>query len=206
MRTRLAARLAQQRSKRQEWRRAVNTWNSIAWFPICVGLTAAGLVVSYFIWRRRGVRPAIRMGAWSLVPLALYLTGSILLVGRIGSAVVQFAQSFVFSPKTWSGVVLLGVTVLILLVTGGIPLLTSSRRRAKKKELKKAGQGQGGQAATTTGGAVALPARQGDRATVDVGSPEPSKVRASKRGKGGGSDDDGLDPEIAAILRRRGIS
>ena len=182
----------------------MNTWNSIAWFPICVGLTAAGLVLSYFIFRRRGMRPAIRVGAWSLVPLALYLTGSILLVGRIGSAVVQFAQSFVFSPKTWSGVVLLGLTVLILLVTGGIPLLTSGRRRAKKKELKKAGQD--GQAATTAGSAVALPARQGDRATVDVGSPEPSKVRAGKRGKGGGSDDDGLDPEIAAILRRRGIS
>jgi Ni/Fe-hydrogenase subunit HybB-like protein len=185
---------------------AVNTWNSIAWFPICVGLTAAGLVLSYFIFRRRGVRPAIRVGAWSLVPLALYLTGSILLVGRIGSAVVQFAQSFVFSPKTWSGVVLLGLTVLILLVTGGIPLLTSSRRRAKKRELKKAGQGgQAGKAATTAGSAVALPASQGNRATVETRAPEPSKVRAGKRGKDS-SDDDGLDPEIAAILRRRGIS
>jgi hypothetical protein len=182
----------------------VNTWNSIAWFPICVGLTGAGLVLSYFMWRRRGLRPAIRVGAWSLVPLALYLTGSILLVGRIGSAVVQFAQSFVFSPKTWSGVVLLGLTVLILLVTGGIPLVTSSRRRAKKKELKKAGQGT--QAATKAGGAVAVQNRQGDRAAVEPAAPEPAKVRAGKRGKGGSDDDDGLDPDVAAILRRRGIS
>jgi Ni/Fe-hydrogenase subunit HybB-like protein len=182
----------------------VNTWNSIAWFPICVGLTAAGLVLSWYIWRRRGLRPAIRVGAWSLVPLALYLTGSILLFGRMGSAVVQFAQSFVFSPKTWAGVVLLGLTVLILLVTGGIPLLTSGRRRAKKKELRKAGQGT--QAATEAGSAVALPTRLGDRAAVEARSPEPSKARAGKRGRGGGSDDDGLDPDVAAILRRRGIT
>jgi hypothetical protein len=182
---------------------AVNTWNSITWFPICVGLTAAGLVLSWFTWRRRGLRRAVRTAAWSLVPLALYLTGSILLVGRMGSAVVQFAQSFAFSPKTWSGVVLLGLTILILLVTGGIPLLTSGRRRAKKRELKKAGQDS--QAATTAGAAVAVPARQGDRAAVEGGAPAPSKVRAGKRGRDA-SDDDGLDADVAAILRRRGIT
>jgi len=54
------------------------------------------LVLSWLTWRRRGVRRGIRAAAWSLLPLALYLTGSILLVGRIGSAVVNFAQSFVF--------------------------------------------------------------------------------------------------------------
>jgi hypothetical protein len=183
---------------------AVNTWNSIAWFPLCVGLTAAGLVLSWFVWRRRGLRSAVRVGAWSLVPLALYLTGSILLVGRMGSAVVQFAQSFVFSPKTWSGVVLLCLTVLILLVTGGIPLVTSSRRRAKKRELKKADKGS--QAATTAGTAVALPQRKADGAAAEVSAPEPAKVRAGRRAKGGSGDDDGLDADVAAILRRRGIT
>ena len=174
----------------------MNTWNSIAWFPICVGLTAAGLVLSWLTYRRRGLRRGIRGAGWSLVPLALYLTGSILLVGRIGSAVVQFAQSFVFSPKTWSGVVLLGVTVLILLVTGGIPLLTSGRKRAKKKELKQ-------DSATATGSAVAVPAGQGDRAAVGAGR---AAAKPAKRGKGGGADDDGLDADVAEILRRRGIS
>ena len=175
----------------------MNTWNSIAWFPICVGLTGAGLVLSWFTWRRRGLRRGIRVGAWSLVPLALYLTGSILLVGRIGSAVVQFAQSFVFSPKTWSGVVLLVVAAGILLVSGGIPLLTSGRRRARKKELKQASR-----EATTAGSAVAVSAGR-DRAAVEPTTAAPGKVPA-KRGKGG-SDDDGLDADVADILRRRGI-
>jgi hypothetical protein len=178
----------------------VNTWNSIAWFPVCIGLAGAGLVLSWFTWRRRGLRRGIRVGAWSLVPLALYLTGSILLVGRIGSAVVNFAQSFVFSPKTWSGVVLLGVTVVTLLVTGGIPLLTSRRRRARKKELKQASQGA---QQATTGSAVAVSAGRGDRAAVEATTAAPAKV-PSKRGKGG-SDDDGLDSDVAEILRRRGI-
>ena len=173
----------------------MNTWNNIAWFPICIGLTAAGLVLSWLTFRRRGLRRGIRGGAWSLLPLALYLTGSILLVGRIGSAVVQFAQSFAFSPKTWSGVVLFGVAALILLVSGGIPLLNSGRKRAKKKELKQAN-------ATAAGSAVAVPAGQNDKAAVGAGA---TAAKSAKRGKGA-ADDDGLDADVAAILRRRGIS
>jgi hypothetical protein len=172
---------------------AVNTWNSIAWFPICIGLTGAGLVLSWFTWRRRGVRKGIRFAGWSLIPLALYLTGSILLVGRIGSAIVQFAQSFVFSPKTWSGVALLVLAVLTLLATGGIPLLTSSRKRARKKHLEQANT-----SATTAGTAVAVTSGRDDRVTADV------SAKPAKRGKGG--DADGLDADVAEILRRRGIT
>ena len=179
----------------------MNTWNSIAWFPICVGLTGAGLVLSWFTWRRRGLRRGIRVGGWSLVPLALYLTGSILLVGRIGSAVVNFAQSFVFSAKTWSGVVLLAVAALILMVSGGIPLLTSGRKRARKKELRQASREA---QATTTGSAVTVSAAgPGKRTAVEPTAAAPAKVPA-KGGKGG-SDDDGLDADVAEILRRRGI-
>ena len=116
----------------------MNTWNSIAWFPICVGLTGVGLVLSWFTWRRGAVRRAIRGVAWSLLPLALYLTGSILLVGRIGSAVVQFASSFVFSPKTWAGVILFGLSALIFLTSGGVPRL---RRRKRGGEGRQGRQG-----------------------------------------------------------------
>jgi hypothetical protein len=131
--------------------------------------------------------------------MALYLTGSILLVGRIGSAIVRFASAFVFSPKTWSGVALLVVAALMLLVTGGIPLLSSSRRRARKKEAKQqeaaAGNGQG-----------AVPT-QGNRSAgaVDAATTRPAKAVA-KRGKQGAGDDAGLDDDVAEILRRRGIN
>src|SRR5260370_36912633 len=94
---------------------------SVLDFLICGGLTAAGLVLSYFRLRRRGVRSGIRLGAWSLLPLAAYLTGTVTLITRISSAVAGFAGSFVFSPKTWFGVVLAGTAAGVPVATGGGP-------------------------------------------------------------------------------------
>jgi hypothetical protein len=172
----------------------MNTWNSISWFPLCVGLTGVGLVLSWFTWRRRGARRGIRAVAWSLLPLALYLTGAIELVGRIGSAIVQFASSFVFSPKTWAGVILFGLVALIFVAFGGIPLLSGKKRRAKKKELKQQAKAGGPPAASSSG----------SREVAQVGAAKPA--RPAKPGKGAPSDDDGLDADVAEILRRRGIN
>ena len=175
----------------------MNTWNSIAWFPLCVGLTGVGLVLSWFAWRRKGARRGIRAVAWSLLPLALYLTGAIELVGRIGSAIVQFASSFVFSPKTWAGVILFGLAALIFLAFGGVPLLSGKKRRARKKELK--------QQATADGSSAA--ASSGSREIAPVGAAKPARpVKPGKPSKGAAADDDGLDADVAEILRRRGIT
>ena len=172
----------------------MNTWNSIAWFPLCAGLSGVGLILSWFTWRRRGLRRGIRAVAWSLLPMALYLTGSILLVGRIGSAVVQFASSFVFSPKTWAGVVLLCLSALIFLTSGGIPRLRRRKRGGKgNKSDSEVGQKAGSPAVTTAD----------NRAVAQVGA-APKQAKPAKQGNGG--DEDGLDPEVAAILRRHGIS
>jgi hypothetical protein len=178
----------------------MNTWNSIAWFPICIGLTGVGLVLSWFTWRRRGIRRGIRAAAWSLLPLALYLTGSILLVGRIGSAVVQFATSFVFSPKTWSGVILFVLAALIFVVSGGVPRLRRKKRGGgNERGGKEVSQRSGGEAAVTAG--------QATRPVAEVGA-APKQAKSAKQGKQGkgGADGDDLDPEVAAILRRHGIS
>jgi len=172
----------------------MNTWNSIAWFPLCVGLTGVGLVLSWFAWRRKGARRGIQAVAWSLLPLALYLTGAIELVGKIGSAVVQFASAFVFSPKTWAGVALFGLIALIFLVFGGIPLLSGKKRRAKKKELKQ----------QSAAGGTAAAAAPGGREVAQVGAAKPAKQ--AKSAKGGADDDLGLDDDVAEILRRRGIT
>jgi membrane protein implicated in regulation of membrane protease activity len=140
---------------------------------------------------KRGIRGV----AWSLLPLALYLTGSILLVGRIGSAVVQFASSFVFSPKTWAGVILLCLSAVIFLTSGGVPRLRRRKRGGKggEKSEKEVGQKTGAAPVTTAG----------NRAVAQVGA-APKQAKPAKQGKGG--DDDGLDPDVAAILRRHGIS
>jgi membrane protein implicated in regulation of membrane protease activity len=170
----------------------MNTWNSIAWFPLCVGLTGVGLVLSWFTWRRKGLRRGIRAVAWSLLPLALYLTGSILLVGRIGSAIVQFASSFVFSPKTWAGVILFAVSALIFLTFGGLPRLRRKNR----------GEGKGKADPKDVGKSGAAPVATASRPVAQVGA----APRAKQPAKQGKDDGEGLDPEVAAILRRHGIS
>jgi hypothetical protein len=168
------------------------TWDAIAWFPICFGLTAAGLVLSWLTWRRRGPRRGIRGVAWSVLPLAAYLTGAIVLVGRIGSAVVQFASSFVFSPKTWAGVALFGLAALLFLGSGGIPLLSSRKKRARKKELARS---------AANGRAPAQAGAAGTARPATLAQPAGS----AKTGKGAPAEPEGLDDDVAEILRRRGI-
>lgn len=156
-------------------------------FVICGGLTAAGLVLSYFRWRRRGARSGIRLAAWSLLPLAAYLTGTVTLITRLSSAVVRFAGSFVFSPKTWSGVVLAGVAAVLLLASGGIPLRSGRRGARKARAVPDSAQG-----------AVAASGRP----QLETGTGKVAKQ--GKRGAPAEADDDLRDAQ--EILRRRGIS
>jgi hypothetical protein len=154
-------------------------------FVICGGLTAAGLVLSYFRWRRKGPRAGYRLAAWSLLPLAAYLTGTVTLISRVSTAVVNFGGSFVFSTKTWAGVVLAGLAVAMLLTSGGIPL--TGRRKAKKAAR-----------------AAAQPAAAGGgngKAALGPGS-----AKAGKKAKRGAAPADDDLADVEEILRRHGIS
>ena len=99
------------------------SFSQIPWFLLCGGLTVVGLIGSWFVWRRRGARAGARVVAWSLVPIALYLIGII-------QPIWNFAYGLVFSPKVWTGLVLLGVAALVFAVTGG---LRGSGKSAKKQ-------------------------------------------------------------------------
>jgi hypothetical protein len=120
----------------------VGTWvNNIATGPICLTVTIVGLILSFLAWRKKGLRSGMRGVAWSLLPLAMYLTNAVRLVGRIGSAIVQFAGAFVFSPKAWLGVIFVAISALLFLVSGGIPLFSGTRKRNKNRRQKaRAGQ------------------------------------------------------------------
>jgi hypothetical protein len=155
----------------------MTVWDQIAWAPICIGLTAAGLVASWLVWRRKGPQRGLRGGAWSLLPLAAYLTGGVLLIGRIGSAVVRFASGFAFSPKTWAGVILLGGAALLFLATGGLPLLRWRKARVK-----------------------------GKKEAAAAGGPAPAPAVTGKGRKAAAVPADDDLGEVQEILRRRGIS
>jgi hypothetical protein len=155
----------------------MSTWTSIGG-AVCVAVTVVGLLLSWLVWRKKGASRGMRGVAWSLLPLAAYLTHSVLLLGRIVNAVVRFAGAFVFSPKAWAGIVVVGISAGLFLVSGGLPLL--NRRKAKERR-KQAADGP-----------------------AQVNGTQPTAAVAARGKPAVTSDDDDLG-DIQEILRRRGI-
>src|SRR6266566_2659531 len=163
------------------------SFSQIPWFFLCGGLTAAGLVGSWFALRRRGPRAAARWLAWALLPIALYLLGILQVLWRFGVAIGDFFSGLAFSPKVWSGVILAGVSLVLFVVTGGL------RGRSKRKRARAEPDSQ--PPATRALGAVppaAAPAGVASR-------PKAAPVPAKRKGAAAADDDFG---EVAAILKR----
>jgi hypothetical protein len=172
----------------------MSTYDKIAWLPICGGLTGLGLVLSYLVMRRRGIGAGLRGVAWSLLPIAAYLTGSIEMFWKMGVAIGDFATGFVFSVKVWSGVALAVLAAVLFIVSGSV-----RRRRVKGADGK--------QAAAATGATGRLKAEPGGQLATrpqptTAAAPVPAKAR---KGKSTGGDDDDL-ADVADILRRHGIT
>jgi len=196
-------------------------YNSIAWLPLCAGLTILGLILTYVIGRRRGRLSMLRGVAWSLLPVAAYLTGSVEMFWKIGAAIGHYADGFVFSPVKWAGVAVAGLSALLFFATSG-----RGRRRAARL-ARKSGHGQseaGADAAAVTPGTgrdlditrildgVKRPAQapagkpQEPSGTTTPAVPD-AKAKPQKLRKQAGStpDDDGDMKDIEEILRKRGI-
>ena len=153
------------------------SYSQIEWLPLCGGLTILGLIASWVVWRRRGVGAGLRWVAWSLLPMAAYLTHAVRMLWQIGSAIGSFAASFIFSPQVWAGVALTGLAIVLFVVSGTI------RGRTRKPGAAGADvpAGKAGQPAGAPAGKALKPAK--------------SKVPAV--------DDDLGD--VADILRKHGI-
>ena len=166
----------------------MSTYDKIAWLPLCGGLTGLGLVLSYFAYRRRGLGSGLRWAAWSLLPIAAYLTGSIEMFWKMGVAIGDFAKGFAFSPRVWSGIALAGLAVVLFVVSG--PL----RRRG-------VGRGEDKQATESGAGGTA-----GTRQPATVPAASPAKPPAKGRKARNAADDDDDLGDVADILRRHGIT
>ena len=173
----------------------MSVWSSIGG-AVCVAITAVGLVLSWRIWRKNGASRGMRAAAWSLIPLAAYLTNAVQLVGRLVSAVVRFAGSFVFSPKSWAGVAVLGVIVVLFLASGGLPLVNWRKSRERRKLAKARAKDSGDTRQPVTAGTRAVP----------VGMAPAPRAKAPARTAAAPSDeaDDDMS-DVQEILRRRGI-
>ena len=177
----------------------MSTYDAIAWLPLCAGLTGLGLVLSYLVGRKRGLRAFLRGTAWSLLPVAAYLTGSIKMFWKIGSAIGDFASAFVFSPRVWSGIGVAGLAAVLFIATAG-----GRRRRAGAGKASRSAEAGGAAGGVSAAGGSGRPAVSAGTAIVPATPPDPVPVARKPKSGGKGADDD--MKEIEDILRQRGIT
>jgi len=145
-------------------------YSSDFWLALCASLTGLGLVLTVLLGRRRSVRSMLHGAAWSLIPIAAYLTGSTLMFWRIGVAIGNWASAFAFSTQRWAGIAVTGLIVVLFLLGGGRlrrRQAREKRRQAREGKLQ-ATQAAGGAAGATSAagtpgaiGAVRAPGAQG---------------------------------------------
>lgn len=158
----------------------MSVYSQIAWFPLCGGLTVLGLILSWLTARRRGVAAGLRGAAWSLLPLAAYLTGAIKMLWQMGAAIGSFAASFVWNPLVWSGLIVLALAVVLFVVSGRLRARRARKAGAEPDRSLKTGRQPG---KTLEAGRPSQPAAKGRAATP--------------------ADEDFAD--VADILRKHGI-
>ena len=207
-------------------------YSSDFWLALCASLTGLGLVLTVLLGRRRSVRAMLHGAAWSLIPIAAYLTGSTLMLWRIGTAIGAWASAFVFSTQRWAGIAVAGLIVALFLLAGGRQRRRQARSKRKESRERKLQETQ------ATGGAAGATGAIGAARTVPVGQgleggrqpweqaperePEPARKDSRQKagpkgnrqqpasaGQGTGAAPAGLGndmAEIEEILRKRGIS
>jgi hypothetical protein len=182
----------------------MSTYDKIAWLPLCGGLTGLGLVLSYLAMRRRGIGSGLRGAAWSLLPVAAYLTGAIEMFWKMGVAIGDFATGFVFSPRVWSGIAVAAVAAFLFIVSG--PLRRRRVRRGKDtRATESAPAAKGTLAAGTAGATRGQLATRPTAAVPAAGNAKAAAKTPVKARKGKDDDDDDLG-DVADILRRHGIT
>ncbi len=181
------------------------SYSSIFWLPLCAALTALGLVLTYTLGRRRGSRAMLRGAAWSLIPLAAYLTGSIKMFWQIGDAIGNFASAFVFSPVKWAGIGVAALCAVLFVATSGRERRKAARARAAARSAERPDKRAAAPAGTPagvgqaqSGGTAALPATK----QAEPVKSQPA-ARGSRKAAAAPVDDDMKD--IEEILRKRGI-
>lgn len=134
--------------------------DDVTWQVLAAVLTISGLGLSALAWKRRGAASGIRGVAWSLLPLAALLTGTLRLLWEIGDAVTTWAVRLVFSPFVWLGIVVAGVSATLFVVSSfmrsrGVGRRSGSRGQVRsgkaKQELPSASHGAGQPAGSSAG-------------------------------------------------------
>lgn len=107
-----------------------------AWAALTLSLTVLGGIWTWFSFRRRGVGSGLRALAFTLLPLAAYLTKTLQMFTGIVNEVTDWAAHLVFSPVVWLGVIVAGVSVVLFVVSAPLRARELSRGKAAKAAAK----------------------------------------------------------------------
>jgi hypothetical protein len=147
---------------------------------VCSAVSATGLGIAAVTAYRKRFLAAARIAAYSLVPVALVMTG-----------IVGWLADTAFSPTAWAGFVLLGGAWLLFATTRAVERRRGGTRKERRAAARAAREGAVAPAAASTLGPAARPS--GPPATRPAASPA-----AAPRGQDDFSD-------IEAILKKHGI-
>jgi hypothetical protein len=112
-----------------------------AWAALTLSLTVAGGIWTWFAFRNRGPASGLRALGFTLLPLAAYLTKTLQMFTGIAGEIGDWASHLVFSPVVWMGIVLAGVSVVLIGVSG----------RLRGREVGPAEKGRKGTSLPTPG-------------------------------------------------------
>ncbi|WP_326608399.1 hypothetical protein OG930_08795 [Streptomyces sp. NBC_01799] len=146
---------------------------------ICSAVSAAGLGIAAVTAYRKRFLAATRIAAYSLVPIALVLTG-----------VVQWVSDIAFKPSVWLGFGLLGLAWLLFMTTRAI----ERRGVGTRKERKAAAQAAQRDAVAP---AASAPSLGGGVPALQPQAKEKPKRQATAAGED--------FSDIEAILKKHGI-
>lgn len=88
--------------------------DEVTWTALTAVLTALGAVWTVHAFRNRGTASGLRGAGLTLLPPAAWLTGTLEMFTEIGGSVFDWATGLVLSPAVWAGVVLAGLSVMLL--------------------------------------------------------------------------------------------
>ncbi len=86
----------------------------MTWAALAAVLTALGATWTWYAFRHRGVASGLRGAGLTLLPPAAFLTGTLEMFTEISGSVLDWATSLVFNPVVWAGIVLAGLSVVLL--------------------------------------------------------------------------------------------
>jgi hypothetical protein len=92
--------------------------DDVTWAALTLTLTLLGGIWTWFSFRRRGLASGLRAAAFTLLPLAAYLTKTLRMFTRIAEAIADWAASLVLNPLVWVGFVLFGISGSLFVVSG----------------------------------------------------------------------------------------